>query len=206
MFQNETGKAECKKCPDGSVVVPGEGEGIGNIDCISCGPGTYLTTDNATNRSECKPCSVGTYQNGTGETKCVPCTGGQYTNTTGAAVCSECPKGYIVVAVDGSNVDCTACPKGTYQDELGQITCKSCTDRTYQDMEGQEECKLCEDGKEVTENGTKCITPKKPMSVAAKGAIGGSVAGILALGGVAAFLVRHLKRKHGHLESDMVHI
>ena len=99
--------------------------------------------------STCDFCDVGTFQDASYQSGCIYCAIGDYSNTQGVSSCKAVPVGYYQSGYDspsyprtsrkghslqsklipvlplfpGANTT-TACPEGTYNDELRSTTCK----------------------------------------------------------------------------------
>lgn len=106
-----------------------------------CKPGTFSNTG----LEPCNSCPTGTYQVQYGSIGCVRCPNGKTTATVGttriddckgalvfcyhlclyfyAPVLEPCPSGTF--SADGL-VPCLLCPKGYYQEKVGQETCAKC--------------------------------------------------------------------------------
>ena len=86
--------------------------------------------------TSCRKCSAGY---GLSDGKCAKCTAGYYSD--GTTPCKPCPKGQYQNAIGQSS--CKSCEVTKYQDEEGKSSCKVCPNGTYQDAAGQTTCKTC---------------------------------------------------------------
>ena len=86
--------------------------------------------------TSCRKCSAGY---GLSDGKCAKCTAGYYSD--GTTPCKPCPKGQYQNAIGQSS--CKSCEVTKYQDEEGKSSCKVCPGGSYQDSVGQATCKTC---------------------------------------------------------------
>ncbi|XP_078482331.1 signal peptide, CUB and EGF-like domain-containing protein 1 isoform X1 [Ciona intestinalis] len=93
--------------------------------CRLCDAGTYYDVSN----SSCTACPMHTYQENQGQLVCMDCptSTSDVTAMTSATSFSQCPglcpAGHF--SVDGMQ-PCQACPRGTYQNDVGRIGCYTC--------------------------------------------------------------------------------
>jgi len=141
----------------GPTCVPGQYSVSYNTPCVSCGPGSYSTSNGAPNCTQCKP---GTYQSQSSQTFCTNCTANTYnqnsssissgdclpcsypqTSDPGSAACSSCKPGEYY---DNANSMCKGCGVGTYG--IGGPSCLPCPPGTYNNMTNQSSCAQCPTG------------------------------------------------------------
>ena len=123
------------KCPKGTYQ-----DQIGQTYCKGCNifRGEYSLDIGRTTKCDICPaghrcysvynapvkCPKGTYQDQTGQRNCKRCNLGEYSLEAGRTTkCDICPAGHRCYSVDDAPVKC---PKGTYQDQIGQRYCKGC--------------------------------------------------------------------------------
>eukprot|EP00948_MAST-09A_sp_MAST-9A-sp1_P003775 g3775.t1 len=149
-FNNVSGSKVCEhECDPGTYGLGGST----SKECdAKCPPGSFSTKGAST--KTCTLCQAGRYNNVYGASTCDNiCERGKY-STHGASMCSQCPAGRVgwrrgaesesdCIDVfpgtfsDGKNITHgQVCPKGTYQDEPGQLTCKSCLPGRFGSKEG----------------------------------------------------------------------
>jgi len=153
----------CKHCPYGTYLKAGS-----RIMCVDCPAGTYQSQDGALNENSCHPCAAGRYSDA-GSEFCKFCPCGTYSAVAGAPYCHSCPAGRFSVLTNQTNsrvceecpagrfsgpgaCGCDECPRGTYQDELGQRQCKACVSGKFNGFTGSKtvhDCKACAPGKFV---------------------------------------------------------
>ncbi|OAF65761.1 Epidermal growth factor-related protein 3, partial [Intoshia linei] len=113
-----------------------EGQTLQNNNCYDCPIGTYFVA------GECFNCPINTYQPLTKQTLCLSCPVNQITMNTGSIALTDCidkcpiGKYHGFNLVNGIQVPvCIDCPKGSYQDLIGQTVCKYCdADKTTQNL------------------------------------------------------------------------
>jgi len=75
--------------------------------------------------------------------------GGRFNNN----VCTQpCDAGYYMAS------ECTVCPNGFYQDQMGQTSCKGCDEGQYQDQTAQSSCSGCPKGKFGDQTGQTSVS------------------------------------------------
>lgn len=140
----------CADCPPGSYCLTG-------VLVTPCPAGMYGSPSNSTSVNDCQHCPKGRYNDKRGQinlASCKFCDDGKSTISTKTegrdgcvveeflcsvknpserpvasqgqlgSICQKCPAGYHG---DGDGRSCIMCPKGKYQDEMGEIECKKCT-------------------------------------------------------------------------------
>lgn len=111
--------------------------------CSACEAGEY----NGVEDIGCQDCLPGTYNDLTGQTACTDCPQGTYSSDTraiAASVCTGCPAGSFGSAPALSAVEqCTTCPAGKYNGATSQIQCTDCLLGKYSPIEGAQEVSVC---------------------------------------------------------------
>ena len=139
---------KCYTCPTGSFC-PGDNSRItcksgyyaehsGSTSCKICPVGhRCYYVDNAPVK-----CTRGQYQDQTGQRSCKWCNSGEYSIDTGRTTkCDICPVGHRCYYVDTAPVKC---PKGKYQNQMGQTSCKRCKSGEYNIEIGRSrKCEIC---------------------------------------------------------------
>ncbi|MGH0187051.1 UNVERIFIED_CONTAM: hypothetical protein FKN15_023573 [Acipenser sinensis] len=101
----------------------GPGKERDNGRCVRCLPGSYYHGE----QEKCVSCPPGTFQEREGQLACDLCPGSEGHGPAGArnitSCTGQCPSGYH--SHDGFK-PCQACPRGTYQPDLGRILCFPC--------------------------------------------------------------------------------
>ncbi|XP_029656391.2 uncharacterized protein LOC115230328, partial [Octopus sinensis] len=98
-------------------------ERVGDL-CIACTPGMFYHT-----RTEaCHLCSLGFYQDQSEQTSCKSCPGGYTTMAKGSQSLNDCSVLSCPVgsSYNSSTQNCMECPKGFYQNKVGQTYCVPC--------------------------------------------------------------------------------
>ena len=134
-FSAADGSSTCFECPAGSYCKD-QGMKIYN----QCLPGTY---NSYSNQTACSDCPAGRYQPNNGSAICEPCREGKYLNATGSiteSACIDCPigtfndykgsskcysqcdEGYYL----SEDYNCTKCPVGRYNSNIGSDFCSPC--------------------------------------------------------------------------------
>ncbi|OMJ65891.1 hypothetical protein SteCoe_37468 [Stentor coeruleus] len=70
-FKNSKGK--CEFCPRSSYA-----EGLGNVKCIYCPPGTMSQNFGLSSKRQCYPCEEGTFNSKSGQKRCLICPNNEY--------------------------------------------------------------------------------------------------------------------------------
>ena len=115
-------------CIEGAVFPAPTDNLTGNV----CPIGSFCPTGSVSPTQ----CTNGTYTNHTGALECYPCSVGQY--CAGGSHSEPCPQGYY--CLEGTAVDWTPCPEGTYGDLSGlgiEADCKQCDEGAYCSGTGQ---------------------------------------------------------------------
>jgi hypothetical protein len=125
-------------------------------DCSdNCIPGMYL------NQSQCTFCPTGKTSVSYVSPTCTNCAAGKY-STYGDIQCSDCPKGSFNQAV-GQSI-CSLCPQGKYSNTTGVLECTPCPGSLTTISEGSmyiDSCTDCVQGYIMTSNGcTSCPSGK----------------------------------------------
>ncbi|XP_041083887.1 signal peptide, CUB and EGF-like domain-containing protein 3 isoform X1 [Polyodon spathula] len=101
----------------------GPGKERDNGRCVRCLPGSYYHGE----QEKCISCPPGTFQEREGQLACDLCPGSDGHGPAGArnitSCTGQCPSGYH--SHDGFK-PCQACPRGTYQPDLGRTLCFPC--------------------------------------------------------------------------------
>ncbi|KAK1152762.1 signal peptide, CUB and EGF-like domain-containing protein 3 isoform X4 [Acipenser oxyrinchus oxyrinchus] len=101
----------------------GPGKERDNGRCVRCLPGSYYHGE----QEKCVSCPPGTFQEREGQLACDLCPGSEGHGPAGArnitSCTGQCPSGYH--SHDGFK-PCQACPRGTYQPDLGRTLCFPC--------------------------------------------------------------------------------
>eukprot|EP00948_MAST-09A_sp_MAST-9A-sp1_P002102 g2102.t1 len=138
---SSTGAATCTfvKCPKGFFR-----EGY---KCTGCPTGKFGNTSGAIDITDCFDCPRNTYSSATGVNSpegCNDCPPGRVSNLSGlstAGDCTSCAKGKFRAPLSGT---LSVCPKGKYQDEVGQTECKLCPAGRYGVSLGSNSLNQCE--------------------------------------------------------------
>lgn len=171
-YNDETGKAQCAKCPAGKFSAA---EGANSsATCAFCPIGKFSAVAGATGEHSCLPCPAGEYRNAsdTDATQCIKCPATTYSalvGATGSGDCIPCAKGKFSTAPAGAASEdiCQPCPTGTYSDAFNTTACTecaagkfnvntgasaaaacvSCAGGTFQAETGKSMCSKCQEGK-----------------------------------------------------------
>jgi len=155
--------SRCAECPPGTSSLGGF-SGV----CIRCGAGTYqpqaaqgfcLACPEDTWRNhdqdatQCEPCPEGMYRKSTGEGcerctstdsgKCL-CLEGEWVANGTEMQCQLCGVGYVRPE---NQVECSACPAGTFSNSTGGVECQRCPVGKYAAQEGSSSCTDCAAGR-----------------------------------------------------------
>ena len=136
-YQDQTGQRYCKRCNLGEYSL--ETGRTTKCDICPAGHRCYAVYDAPLK------CPKGTYQDQTGQRYCKRCNLGEYSLNIGRTTkCDICPAGHRCYSVYNAPVKC---PKGTYQDEVGQRYCKGCNLGEYSLETGRTtKCDICPAG------------------------------------------------------------
>jgi hypothetical protein len=172
-----TSASSCQVCSPNTYSLSG------SSGCTLCPAGTDTRgAGRAGSAAACQPCAAGFFSLGTGDS-CVACPANTYSasgSTTGATACNVCPAGKdtnggtaktdVSDCIDcgpglftaGNQVDCAACPAGTYTGvSSGATTCENCAVGTYSSNTGQSSdatCLLCPSGTSTLAPGATALT------------------------------------------------
>ena len=143
-------RVQCKSCPSGWHIASGS---CTSFLCERCDPGRWAVQVSFGVRT-CSGCAAGKYSNEFGRTEqCTEgCPEGKWSHKTraiNASECKLCDRGKRS-NTKGRGTDCGLCPKGKYNDQLGQIFCQNCAAGKFLKVTGQkskEDCKLCQIGR-----------------------------------------------------------
>ena len=128
-YQNSSTKInpECIPCPgDKLTIFPGAQEAS---DCLDpCLSGTFM---NASSGS-CMDCPIGTYMDidKHSSTRCKTCEMGKTTRSVGSKAVNDCYHCLPGEFYNSTEMMCTSCPMGKYQDEVNKDSCKDCASGT----------------------------------------------------------------------------
>ncbi|XP_032242901.2 uncharacterized protein LOC5516977 [Nematostella vectensis] len=194
-YQNssDTLNPKCTLCPDGKKT-PFTGA-KSRKDCYTpCNKGNFFSVATF----KCEPCPLGTYMEKDNHmiTGCNSCIGKKVTSATGTLSSKDCVipcKAGYYYSVEVGN--CTACKKGTYQENANQKNCTSCpagkttlsqasessksciqicSKGTFLDKDNEYACKPCPKGTymdlegHVVETCKKCSDKKSTVNPGAK--------------------------------------
>lgn len=128
----------CTSCPV-ATYNPLEGS-IGPQSCIPCPRGTYSLVSESSSLQDCQSCPVDTYQSSSGATYCISCPSFTTTFTNRSISVSQCQclPGYF------GNLECQACPPGSYKQEYGDYPCTPCPQDTYSQQVGLSNSSGCQ--------------------------------------------------------------
>ncbi|XP_066925087.1 proprotein convertase subtilisin/kexin type 5-like [Clytia hemisphaerica] len=151
-YQDEVQSSTCKKCKS-SYAPKGYLDtktycysclNVNNGECMSKVKCPLGQVPSVLSNRYCYHCRKGTF--GKEEGKCHKCDGPmEYQDETGTTSCKTCPSGKVPHNVDGYNIGCITCRKGTYSKNDGE--CHMCDgSMEYQDDSGATSCKKCPSG------------------------------------------------------------
>ncbi|XP_067649476.1 signal peptide, CUB and EGF-like domain-containing protein 2 [Haliotis asinina] len=162
-------KLECVPCPTGTYQ-----EHEGRFSCVPCPTGMTTTSDGSDSSSSCKgSCDSGSYSIN-GVVPCSPCPIGSYQDRPGSKQCDACPVGRVTKTQGGKGPEDCICPRGFFvMDILLSKTCTACPKGTYQDQEDSHKCVYCAWGLSTSTAGsvskTDCRAPCLPGTSSSDG-------------------------------------
>lgn len=141
-FTPPGGARKCESCPPKQFLQSFAGP------CISCQPGTFLSSSAP---GRCQQCSNGSYQPLPGASSCIPCPTGSVTAGKGAAFCS----------VSSNMTQIPSCPIGTGFGACGLISaqCAKCVADFASPPSSTTPCFKCYNQTRPTTDGSSCICP-----------------------------------------------
>ena len=100
-----------------------------NIVTAACFPGRFITTNTATNETDCVKCPAGQYQPIRDRPSCLKCPAGKFQADDGLTFCDPCEPGRFSVLLGGkNNLSCALCPAGKHSIVAASQVCESCQD------------------------------------------------------------------------------
>jgi len=124
----------------------------------------------------CNSCPVGTTTGNNTENECLPCNPGSYNNKGEQTACELCSPGthnphyqkrnlhHSVECDEGKHIngfgECVPCPRGTYNDGVGEPGCKPCPAGTHNYKEGgksENDCLSCHVGRYSNPGSSVCL-------------------------------------------------
>lgn len=156
----------CGRCPLGSFA--SSVDGSNSTECQLCPPGT---SNSRIGRVECDKCPPGHYSSTEGALTCSPCTPGTFAEAEGSKACSPCPTGtfsrWAAHANNTGIAECLPCARGFYQEVSGAPKCLACPEGTVARLPGMNRCFNCPPGSAFDAKSKSCM-PCLPGSFSAK--------------------------------------
>eukprot|EP00966_Prymnesium_polylepis_P250190 5784069-Prymnesium_polylepis.2 len=103
---------------------PGSFCPFGSASASSCPPGTYSSAMELESSEGCISCPVG------------------HLCAVGVGAPTPCYSGFV--APEPSSAECSECPAGHHQEQIGQTACSACSVGKFQPRSGSAECSVCD--------------------------------------------------------------